>query len=602
MLSWLAIEGLALVESVELEFHPGLNVLTGETGAGKSIVLGSIGLLLGERADAEWVRSGRDRGSVEGTFELAARPDLLRAVGALGVECEEGRVILRREVSRDGRSRAFVNGRSVLLAQLRAVGDLLLDLHGQHEHQQLLRRDVQADFYDAWAGLLEERGALEVEATAIRSARQELERLREAFERDRSRASELREDFAALEAAKLEPGEEERLREERDRLKHRERELEALADARRSIAGEEEGAEAALRRAARTLRSLAAAIPADAELADLADAALAQTQELLARLEEARERALEEPLGLDAVEGRLDRIHRLKRRHGVADLDALVALRESLRSRVAALDPDGRALADRERNLAALMARFEGSLRSLLERRAARHDAFSRAVGSRLSRLGFARAALRVRPSDADRGRPATDPLAIPGLEFDFQPNEGEAPRPLARIASGGELSRVMLAIKSLLAEHDRVAALVFDEVDQGIGGAVGEEVGRLLRNVSERRQVLCITHLPLLAAHAARHFVVEKDAVRGRAETAVRPLSATERVGEIARLLAGDRVTETTRRQAKELLEAAEEPAGAGDVAGAEKAKPAGRSAAAGRAPGKRATAGGGGRAPGRA
>lgn len=571
MLSWLAIEGLALVESVELEFHPGLNVLTGETGAGKSIVLGSIGLLLGERADADWVRGGRGRGSVEGTFELAGRPDLLRALEPLGVECEEGRLILRREVSRDGRSRAFVNGRSVLLQQLRAVGDLLLDLHGQHEHQQLLRREVQTDFYDAWADLREDRAALEAEGAAIRSARQELNRLRDVFERDQSRAEELREDFAALEAARLEPGEEERLREERDRLKHRERELTALADARRSLAADEEGAEEGLRRAARTLRTLAGAIPASAALADLAETTLAQAQELLARLEEARDRAMEDPLGLDAVEERLDRIHRLKRKHGT-DLDGLIALRESLRGRVAALDPDGRALAAREREIAARGACYEESVRSLLDRRGARFEAFARAVGGRLAKLGFARAALRARPSDPDRGRPVIDPLAIPGLEFAFQPNEGESPRALTRIASGGELSRVMLAIKSLLAEHDRVATLVFDEVDQGIGGAVGEEVGRLLRTLSERRQVLCITHLPLLAAHGALHFIVEKQAVRGRTETTVRPLAATERVGEIARLLAGDRVTETTLRQARELLQAAADGDG-------QAARPLGRS-----------------------
>jgi DNA repair protein RecN (Recombination protein N) len=574
VLAWLAIEGLALVESVELEFHRGLNVLTGETGAGKSVVLGSIGLLLGGRADADWVRSGRDRGSVEGTFDLAARPDLLRALEELGVECGEGRVILRREVSRDGRSRAFVNGRSVLLPQIRAVGDLLLDLHGQHEHQQLLRRDVQADFYDAWAGVLGERRGLEAEAAAVRGAAQELARMREVFERDRSRADELREDFARLEAARLEPGEEARLREERDRLKHRERELEALADARRALVGEEEGAEAGLRRAARTLRSLAAAVPADVELADLADAALAQAQELVARLDEARDRALEEPLWLDAVEERLDVLHRLKRRHAAPDIEALIGVRESLRGRVAALDPDGRALAAQERDVEARTARFGEALEGLVERRAARYDAFTRAVGSRLAKLGFSRAALRARPTDSDRARPASDPLAIPGLEFEFQPNEGEAPRPLSRIASGGELSRVMLAIKSLLAEHDRVASLVFDEVDQGIGGAVGEEVGRLLQNVSNQRQVLCITHLPLLAAHGARHFVVAKDAVKGRTETSVRPLAEPERVDEIARLLAGDRVSETTRKQARELLRAAaedvEEPGAPGAAQGA--------------------------------
>jgi DNA repair protein RecN (Recombination protein N) len=562
LLRWLSIDGLALVESVELEFHPGLNVLTGETGAGKSIVLGSIGLLLGERADADWVRSGKGRGSVEGTFELSSRPDLVKALEESGVEIEEARLILRREVGRDGKSRAFVNGRSVLLSELRPLAELLVDLHGQHEHQRLLKREHQTDFYDAWAGLLDARAALEAGRTELLAAKRAVAAAREAFERDRAEGDRLREDLAELTQARLLLGEEERLREERDRLKHRERHLEALADSRRALAAEEEGAEAPLRRVARTLRALSAAVPAEEPLAAEAEELLARTQELLARIEEARDRALGEPLDLDAIEERLHRLHRLKRKHD-ADLDGLIALREALHARVAAIDPGGFDLAARERTLAEAEARHVAALGDFLARRASRFDAFARAVGQRLARLGFGRGALTVGPADLDRGRPAIDPFAIPGLEFQFQPNEGEAPRALTRIASGGELSRVMLAIKSLLAEQDRVATLVFDEVDQGIGGAVGEEVGRLLQNVSERRQVLCITHLPLLAAHGDRHFEVAKRVSRGRTETTVRPLPEEERVAEIARLLAGDRVSETTRRQARELLEAA---AGAGE------------------------------------
>ncbi len=568
MLSWLSIEGLALVDSVQLEFDRRLNVLTGETGAGKSIVLGSIGLLLGERADAEWVRSGCDRGSVEGVFDLRSRPDLVEALAAQGVEVEEGEIILRREIARDGRSRAFVSGRSVLLSQLRAAGEVLVDLHGQHEHQRLLRRDVQTDFFDAWAGLLDERRRLEGERTALLAARRDLAALREAFERDRSQADRLREDCAELLEAGLEADEEERLRAERDRLKHRERHLEALDAARQALAGDEEGAEASLRRAARALRALATATGQETPLADEAEAALGQAQELLARVEEARERALEEPLDLDSIEERLDRIHRLKRKHGT-DLPGLLALRDALRERVGALDPDGRGLARREADLREREARQEAAVAALTGRRAGRFQEFGRAVGARLRKLGFGCGSLRIGVSEAERARPAVDPLAIPGLEFEFQPNEGEAPRPLQRIASGGELSRVMLAIKSLMAEQDRVAVLVFDEVDQGIGGAVGEEVGRLLETLSARRQILCITHLPLLAAHGARHFEVVKRTSGGRTTTTVRPLSEQERVGEIARLLAGDRVSDTTRRQARELLAAV-----AGDAPPAEGAR----------------------------
>jgi DNA repair protein RecN (Recombination protein N) len=591
VLRWLSIEGLALVESVELEFHAGLNVLTGETGAGKSIVLGSIGLLLGERADADWVRAGRARGSVEGTFDLSSRPDLVHALSTQGVEAEEGALILRREVGRDGKSRAFVNGRSALISQLRPLGDLLVDLHGQHEHQHLLLRERQTDFYDAWAGLMGERAALEASRDAVRAARREADAARAAFERDRADEARLREDLAELTQAGLAPGEEERLRDERDRLKHRERHLEALGDARHALSAEEEGAESLLRRAARALRSLASAVPAEEPLAAEAEEVLGRTRDLLSRIEESRDRALAEPLDLDALEERLHRLHRLKRKHD-ADVDGLIVLRDSLAARVKALDPAGFDLAARERALAGAEARYAAALDSFLAKRAGRFPEFGLAVGTRLARLGFGRGALSVGPADPDRGRPAIDPLAIPALEFGFQPNEGEAPRALARIASGGELSRVMLAIKSLLAEQDRVATLVFDEVDQGIGGAVGEEVGQLLQNVSEKRQVLCITHLPLLAAHATRHFEVAKQVSRGRTETTVRPLTDSEREGEIARLLAGDRVSDTTRRQAREILAAARPsrpagPARARAEEGAERARAPRRTARGGRGAG---------------
>lgn len=573
MISWLSIDGLALVDAVELEFDRGLNVLTGETGAGKSIVLGSIGLLLGERADSDWVRSGSERGSVEGIFQLDGRPDLLEALAALGIDVGEGTVVLRREITRDGRSRALVNGTTVLLAQLRAVAELLVDLHGQHEHQRLLRRDVQTEFFDAWAGLLEERRRLEADRSGILAAGRDLSALREAFERDRSQGDRLREDFAELVEARLAPGEETQLREERERLKHRERHLESLEAARQALGGEESGAETSLRRAARTLRTLAMTVERESELAGEAEAVLAQAQDLLARIEEARERVLEEPLDLEAIEERLDRIHRLKRKHGL-EFDGLLTLRETLRGRVAALDPDGRGLARLEAELRERESKHEAAVHVLTLRRQERFAPFARAVGARLQKLGFARGTLRVRVSETDRARPAIDPLAIPGLEFEFQPNEGEAPRSLQRIASGGELSRVMLAIKSIMAEQDRVAVLVFDEVDQGIGGAVGEEVGRLLRTLSEQRQVLCITHLPLLAAHGARHFEVVKRAEGGRTTTQVRRLAESERVAEIARLLAGDRVTDTTRRQARELIQA---------VAGENRTEPEPRRRAAG-------------------
>ena len=559
MLTWLSIQGVALVERIELSLDPGLNVLTGETGAGKSLILGSIALLLGERADPDWIRAGESRGFVEGVFDLSGRPDLAEEIRALTIEPEEDRVVVRRELSGDGKSRALVNGRTVLLSQLRKLGDLLVDLHGQHEHQLLLRPESQADFYDAWAGTLEERVALERERAAILEDRHKLREDRAAWERDRADDDRLREDLAELKKAALQPDEEESLKEERERLRHRERMLEALRAARQSLAAEEGGAEGEVKRAARTLRTLAAAVPDQGALADRAEGLLDSLRELSGSIEDAEAVALEEPLPLEELEARLDTIHRLKRKHR-SDFPGLLALHESLEARALALDPGGEGLEGYETALVARATELAARVDRLLAKRRDEAARFEREVGARLRKLGFQKAALSIETIESGEGRdrPAVDPASIPGLEFQFRPNAGEPPRPLKRIASGGELSRVMLAVKSMMAERDRVAVLIFDEVDQGIGGAVGEEVGRMLRALASRRQVICITHLPLIAAHGARHFEVVKSTARGRTTTGVRTLSGKEREEEISRLLAGARVTETTRRQARELLHVA--------------------------------------------
>jgi DNA repair protein RecN (Recombination protein N) len=556
MLTWLSIQGLALVDRIELSFDPALNVLTGETGAGKSLILGSIALLLGERADPDWLRAGEDRGFVEGSFDLSERPDLLLAVRALEVELEEDRVIVRRELTGDGKNRALVNGRTVLISQLRKLGDLLVDLHGQHEHQLLLRAESQADFYDAWAGVFEERSVLEVERATIVEEGRALREARAAWERDRADEERLREDLAELTKASLEPDEEENLKGERERLRHRERIVELLRAARQSLAAEEGAAEGLVRRAARTLQSLASTVPDQGVLADQAESLLDSLHDLTGKIEDAEARALEEPLPLEQLETRLDLIHRLKRKHR-SDFAGLLAMRDSLLARFPALDPGVQGLDPRDAALKRRMADFGRGVDGLVDKRRAEATRFEREVGARLQKLGFQKASLSVAfvESDEARDRPAIDPVTIPGLEFHFRPNAGEPPRSLRRIASGGELSRVMLAVKSLMAERDRVALLVFDEVDQGIGGAVGEEVGRLLRALASRRQVLCITHLPLIAAHGTRHFEVIKSTARGRTTTDVRMLTGKDREEEISRLLAGARVTETTRRQARELL-----------------------------------------------
>ena len=573
MLVWLSIQGLALVESLELTFGPSLNVLTGETGAGKSIVLGSIGLLLGERADSAWLRAGTDRGFVEGTFDLSGRPDLLEAVRALDVEPEEDRVVVRREIQADGRSRALVNGRTVLLAPLRTLGEVLVDLHGQHEHQQLLRADRQEAFFDLWAETAAERRELEAERAALAAARRALVEARARAESDRENEARLREDADELKRAALREDEETELKRDRERLHHRERIVAGVSESADALLDDDLGAVAVLKRAAKALQHAAAVDASLGPLAEEAQSALERAAELGDRIDAERTRLLEDPLDVEAIEARLDRIHRLKRKHGT-DIAGLIALAASLEERLAALLPQGFALGASEREYAKRFEAFAERLDAFVARRSKARASFQKEVGARLAKLGFGKAALRVELDDREAVRRASsgsaaepgavdkgalvDPPSIPGLHFAFQPNPGEPARPMQRIASGGELSRVMLAVKSLMAERDRVAVLVFDEVDQGIGGAVAEEVGRLLNALGSKRQVLCITHLPMIAAFGSDHFEVVKGTGKGRTTTTVRPLRGPAREKEVARLLAGARASDTTLKQARELLRAA--------------------------------------------
>ena len=368
MLTWLSIQGLALVESLELEFGPGLNVMTGETGAGKSIVLGSIGLLLGERADAAWLRSGSDRGFVEGTFDLSTRPDLLEAVRALDVEPEEDRIVVRREIHADGRSRALVNGRTVLLAPLRALGEVLVDLHGQHEHQQLLKPDRQEAFFDLWAETAAERRELEAERASLVASRRSIAEARARWESDRENEARLREDAEELMRATLREDEEAQLKRERDRLQHRERLLAGISEAAETILDDERGAAALLKKASRALQHAAAVDAGIEPLVQEAQGVLEQAADLGNRIELERGRLLEDPLDVESVEARLDRIHRLKRKHGT-DVAGLIALADSLEERLRALAPQGDSLESAEHEHRRRLDEYAARLDAFVERR-----------------------------------------------------------------------------------------------------------------------------------------------------------------------------------------------------------------------------------------
>lgn len=548
MIAELRVRDLATIADVTLPLGGGLNVLTGETGAGKSMLIDALALLLGERADSAMVRPGAGKAVVEGAFEGLDRA-MAKRIEALGLDVEEGRVIVRREVSAEGRSRAWVNGSPTTASVLGRLGALVVDLHGQHETQSLLHAEAQREILDAFADAAAERAAVaEAHRTVAALADEEGQLVRRRDE-VRKRADYLRHVVAEIEAAGITAGEDEALHLEARRLSQA-GSLGALA---RRIADSLEGGEGnaigGIAAADKALGALEKVDPACSAWREMLDSAYANLSEV-ARLAGAyADEIQEDPERLAAVEQRRDLLFRLMQKHG-ATLPAVIETGRDAARELDLLDTaelDLRTLAARR---SAAEAALVAAAAALSARRGDAADRLARAVNRLLPSLGLPGGKLAVVLA------PLPTPNALGGeaIAFTVQLNVGIEARPLARVASGGELSRLMLALKVVLARHDAVPTLVFDEVDQGIGGEVGAQVASALAEVAAGHQVLVITHLPQIAARADRHLLVAKEARRGMATSTVEVIHGEDRVTEVARML-GDTEGDAARRHAQELL-----------------------------------------------
>jgi DNA repair protein RecN (Recombination protein N) len=556
MLERVRIRDLALVDEATIEFGAGLNVITGETGAGKSLLVQAIGLLVGERAAADAVREGAAAAIVEGEFHLEG--DIARRVAELlaswSIEFDGETLILRREVQANGRSRANVNQSPVTQAALKRLGELLADLHGQHEHQSLLRADAGIEVLDRLAGLEAERAAYAESLAALREASAEYERLDQSLATYAERRDYLMQAAQELEDARLEDGEEETLRIESARLQHADRLRQLVAVAADQLSEGETTASQNIAAAAHALDQ-AAAVDASLESvrATLEDAriAVAETARQIADYAAALE---SDPQALEVVESRREQIARLTRkyRRSVAEL---IAWREELSTELESGEDAAGTLERARERVGAAQAACAKSAAALSARRRAASASWGKRVTADLKPLGMpaARLEFSIESRSGDDSKYAAN--GIDEVLIRFGANSGESLRPLQKIASGGELSRVMLALKTALEAQDRVDVLLFDEVDSGIGGAVAQAVGERLRRLAGHRQVLCVTHLPMIAALASHHLRVEKHAASGRTAVGVEIVRGETRIAELARMLAGDRATQTTLRQARELL-----------------------------------------------
>ena len=554
MLRELRIRDFAIIESLELEFAPGLTILSGETGAGKSILIDALALALGARSSAEMIRTSAEQAEVEALFSLEDAPSARAHLAAQ--ELAQDEALVRRLVSRSGRHRLWVDGRLTTLASLFELGRHLVDIYGQHEYQTLLQPEHHLELLDTFGGHDRELSAYRQAFARFSALKEEQGKLQTSEAEKAERQEFLQFRIKEIERVQPRPGEDEELKAERERLRHGEQ-LHAAAEQGAEKLYEGEGAVA---EALRDLgRKLAAASAHDSALlapAEQVGSAATQLEECARELRAYADRVEADPERLTQVDDRLADLQRLKRKHG-EKIEDILALLEAGRRELATLTRSEERLQELERELTQARQECLGLGKELSHQRREAGERLARRVEAELKQLAMEKTKFEARLL----AMPGEEPLGPAGLEqveFFLSPNPGEELKPLIKIASGGELSRIMLALRTILAAPGGVSTLVFDEVDAGIGGATAEAVGRKLKELAQKHQVLCVTHLPQIACYADQHYRVSKARKTGRTLTAVSRLAPEERVEELSRMLGGVQITETTRAHAREMMEAA--------------------------------------------
>ncbi len=553
MLQTLTIRNYAIIDHLDLEFGPGLNVLTGETGAGKSIILDALNAILGGRIESAMVRGGAPRALIDAVFDVGGSSDLAAFLGKMGFALEDDLLLLSREITAAGKSSARIGGRPATIAQLKAVGDWLVDLHGQHEHQSLLSVPRHLDILDEWGG--KEVIALRGQVAEAYHHRVRLERERAELEtsaRERAHLIDLYQfQIHEIAEAGLTPGEEEEIVGEARRLANAQRLAEIAATVASALSGEERtGALEALGAAARCLEEGAALDDRLTPLTETLNAARYELEEAARDLARYQDEIEFNPERLQHLEERLELIRNLKRKYGDTIEEILEYHRQTADRLDALMNSEVRGQ-ELDAAIAAAVERLNALCDQLSERRRLLAADFAATVLSELGDLAMEKTRFEAQieigePTAKGRDR----------VEFVIAANPGEPLRPLARIASGGEISRVMLAIKSAMARQEPLPTMVFDEIDVGVGGRTATVIGQKLSALARAAQVICITHLPQIASRGDTHLYIEKQVIGDRTTVALIPLSAQERVQEIARMLGGDQSNETVMKLAEEMLQ----------------------------------------------
>jgi DNA repair protein RecN (Recombination protein N) len=551
MLLELVVENYAVIERARVRFHAGLNLLTGETGSGKSIVVDALGLLLGGRASADMVRGGADRARIAGIFEVTSSAAIRQLLEPAGIEAEDGELLIEREILAEGKSRAYIGSRPVAASLLKELAPALADIHGQHDQQLLFRDDAQRDMLDACAGsgdLLGRVGALYGHWRAAGAELEELER----SEQERLRLADLWQfQRAEIESAGLQPGEDVALENERRVLLNVQR-LEELAGAAYAAAYDSPESALTLTRTAAKRVDEVCRIDGSLETArEHLRAAALNLEEASYELRDYLGRLEANPARLEEIEGRLAVIDRLKRKYGQS-VAAVLDFLDEVRRHLASVENTGERIAQLRDRRAALASEYESQAAELSRLRGSAACRLAKRVEAELAQLAMERTVFRI-----DMAPAAWSGHGADRVDFLVSPNPGEPPRPLEKIASGGELSRIALALKTCLTTPRAalVRTLVFDEVDAGVGGSAAEGIGRRLKKLAASNQVLCVTHLPQIASFADHHYRVEKREAGGRTVAEIEELDPASRTREIGRMLSGHKLTPEALKHAEQLI-----------------------------------------------
>ncbi|MBM4322007.1 MAG: DNA repair protein RecN [Deltaproteobacteria bacterium] len=554
MLLELRIRNFAIIDEVNLSFSKGFHVLTGETGAGKSIILNAVQLLMGDKAGEELIRSSAGEASVEALFDITSHPEIQGKTKEKGTQIhnsgDENVCLIRRVISRSGRGKAFLNENLTTLGTLSEIGEALLSLYGQHEHQSLQRAETHIDILDEFGRLVDLREEYREHFERFVSLSAEIKKIREEKEKGAKEKELLAFQLNEIEASEIRPGEEESLKEEQKILLHS-RKLMDFVDLSKELLYEGEGS--TIERIQTILRQGNEMMAIDPSLSGMIgnlEAASIQLEEVVLNLRDYLKKIEVNPMRLEEVENRLEEIGRLKRKYGPT-VEEVLQFKDKVEKILGSLVSSEDRLSQMEGILDSLQGEMVALAKKLSWERTRVASELKKAVEKELGALGMKKTTFEVRLEDTPISPKGTD-----RVEFLISPNVGEEVKPLAKIASGGELSRMMLALKKILARVGGRQVLIFDEVDSGIGGAMAEVVGRTLKELSKHHQIICVTHLPQIACFADTHHSVSKEVKGKRTVTFVERLEKEAIVEEIARMLGGVKVTEKTRAHAKEMIE----------------------------------------------